>query len=245
MKPTIDLISGEWVKLPSAEDREKVRLSRMRHIIWLAVVTMQRMQGEDGTRLLMYTLTYKGLGDWTPLHISGFCRWLRRNGHTAYMWVGELQKRGAVHYHVLASLPIGVQWVKPNDGHGWAHGFTWVTDEIRRPLYIMKYLQKGSQNGHAIRFPKHFRLYAVSQRIVHRMDYENSLAYRKSQLPGWARNATCPSWDMRSTYRVRGGVAFGRFTAYSPYTQHGLESVDAVGEKMYTSFARSPILTGC
>lgn len=242
MKATIDLVSGEWLKLPSAEARQKVRLARMRHLVWLAIGTMARMEQEDGTRLLMYTLTYKGLSDWNARHVSGFCRWLRRNGHTAYVWVGELQRRGAVHYHILASLPIGVQWTKPGEGHGWAHGFTWVSDGIRKPFYIMKYLQKGNGSQHAIRFPIGFRLYAISQRVVHRMDYQHSIAYRQSQIPRWARDAETDSWNSRCTFRVHHGVSFGGLTAYSPYTVDGLTSVDEVMERMYACFTQSPIV---
>ena len=237
----LDLITGEWLDFPSAEERQHTRLARMRHLVWLAIGTMARMEQEDGTRLVMYTLTYKGLSDWEPRHVSGFCRWLRRTGHTGYTWVGELQKRGAVHYHVLASLPKGIQWTKPTGGHGWARGFTWVSDGIRKPFYIMKYLQKGATNGPAIRFPSGFRLYAISQSVVRRMDFEHSVAYRQSQIPRWARDASCDGRISRCMFRVSLGVSFGGLTAYSPYTTHGLASVDKVTDGMYDRFLNSPI----
>ncbi len=234
--PVYSRITGEIQVLPSPLERQNARLARMRHLVWLGVKTMATIAEQDGARLIMYTLTYKGLSDWEPRHISRFCRWLRDNGHLGYTWVGELQKRGAVHYHVLALLPKAQQWRKPNeDNGGWTRGFTWVTDFIEKPLYIMKYLQKGSKDGKPVFFPAGFRLYALSQSVVRRMQFEHSVSYRLSQVPGWLRTTTGDNLIYRCATRVTGGIDCGRFVAVSPYSRKGLTPIDDTALANYTS----------
>ena len=219
--------TGELVVMPSPKERQDARLARMRHIVWLGVKTMATMTEQDHARLIMYTLTYKGVADWEPRHISRFCRWLRNTGHLGYTWVGELQDRGAVHYHVLALLKLSDRWRKPNeDNGGWTRGFTWVTDEIKKPLYIMKYLQKGSDNGCPVKFPIGFRLYAVSQSVVRRMCFEHSVSYRLAQVPRWVRSDEGDNLVYRVARRTSGGIDCGRYVAISPYSRKGLTPVD-------------------
>ncbi len=119
------------------------------------------------------TLTYVGVNDWHADHISKATEQYRR--HCArlevpcrYIWVAELQKRGAVHYHLLAWLPQGVPmpfWDRPTtSGSGrtiqpfWSHGMT-NTEQARSGVgYLMKYLSKL---GEEASFPPHLRLYGV------------------------------------------------------------------------------------
>jgi len=228
--------TGEVVEFSTPEEQKKARLARMRHIVWLGVKTLERVQGEDGGELTMYTLTYRGVADWQPRHISGCMRWLRGQGVSAYVWVGELQRRGAVHYHVLALLPDGVQWVKPNDSHGgWAHGFTWVTSGIEFPLYIMKYLQKGDDNGTKTVFPKGFRLYCVSRSLTRRFEFDNAVSYRRANVPRWAWSITQDSAFDLCLSRRSGGVATQGLFAYSPYARTGIPALTTLsGEACYT-----------
>jgi hypothetical protein len=208
----------------------------MRHIVWLGVNTLNRMVKEDDARMVMYTLTYKGAGDWEPRHISGFCRWLKAKGSTGYVWVAELQRRGAVHYHILSLLPNGQKWIKPSeDSGGWSRGFTWVTDGIEKPFYIMKYLQKGSKDGRFAKFPKGLRLYGVANRVARRMCFEDASAYRRSALPGWFRDGTNDLIVVRSSYRANGGVSVGGLLAISPYDSSHIHAIDEVGGMMYSA----------
>ena len=60
----------------------------------------------ERVRAFMVTLTYAELDAWAPLHLTAFLKaareYYRRMGAKfRYVWVGELQQRGAVHYHVL------------------------------------------------------------------------------------------------------------------------------------------------
>jgi hypothetical protein len=188
-----------------------------------------------GGRIIMYTLTYKGVKDWHPRHISGMCRWLRDNKVKSYAWVAELQQRGAVHYHVLALLPKGARWKKPNaENGGWARGFTWVTVGVKYPWYIMKYVQKGAKDGGRNRFPRGLRLYGVSQWTIRRMCFDHSVSYRECQIPGWHRAGAIDDCTMRVSFRKPGGVAVGRWLSVSPWSSSRPEDIDQVGAKMYT-----------
>ena len=57
-------------------------------------------------RRAMVTLTYRNIDDWRADDVSYFMRLVRqwckrREIEVRYVWVAELQKRGAVHYHVV------------------------------------------------------------------------------------------------------------------------------------------------
>lgn len=67
----------------------------------------------------MVTLTYRNIDDWCTDDISYFMRLVRqwckrRQIAVRYVWVAELQKRSAVHYHVVFWLPIGISLPKPD-----------------------------------------------------------------------------------------------------------------------------------
>lgn len=136
------------------------------------------------------------------------------------VWVAELQKRGAVHYHVLAAWPSGQMWVKPNAANGaWSKGFTWVTDNIQQPFYLMKYIQKGTRDGRRIRYPKGLRIYGVSRGAIDSMPLEVKSTYRSVQLPCWFRKGSTVRVDGAFDSRVVGGVQRGQFTCISPYAE--------------------------
>ena len=114
------------------------------------------------------TLTYVGVNDWQPDHMSKavqrFRNWCRSVGVACrYTWVAELQQRGAVHYHLLAWLPVGVSmphWDKPKGRRAafWRHGMTNTQQAKAGVGYLMKYLSKL---GELTRFPKGLRLYGI------------------------------------------------------------------------------------
>jgi hypothetical protein len=119
------------------------------------------------------TPTYKGVDDWGPNHIAdalqGYRHWCSSHGHDCrYTWVGELQRRGAVHYHLLVWLPRGVRMPKWDMPHRlasgkekpafWPHGSTNTEIAKSGVGYLMKYLSKL---GELTRFPKGMRLYGM------------------------------------------------------------------------------------
>lgn len=114
------------------------------------------------------TLTYRGVNDWCADHISKavqrYRNWCRSVGVACrYTWVAELQQRGAVHYHLLAWLPVGVampHWDKPKGRRAtfWPHGMSNTQQAKAGVGYLMKYLSKL---GELTRFPKGLRLYGI------------------------------------------------------------------------------------
>jgi len=151
--PLVGSSIAETVTLNTGEARVK----RMRK----AVITSARLLQDEMTqskhrfRVVMVTLTYAPDRAWVGQHVREFinhCRkFLARRGHSLrYVWVAELQERGAVHYHVVLWLPRGVTLPKPDKRGWWPHGLTRI-EWARRPVgYIAKYASKGSSGA----FPK-------------------------------------------------------------------------------------------
>lgn len=113
-------------------------------------------------RPLMLTLTYRDCDAWTKRDISDYIRklrqWLKRRGERLrYVWVAELQKRGAVHYHMLVWARARIP--RPDASGMWPHGMT-KTERMRSGgvSYITKYLTKKEDFK---RFPKGIRVYGV------------------------------------------------------------------------------------
>lgn len=162
------------------------RLKRMRR----SVLTSARMheyelQGQRA-KPAMVTLTYRQVGDWRPEHVSDLLRrvrvWLSRRGHRfRYVWVAELQRRGALHYHVLLWLPRGITLPKPDKQGWWPHGSTRI-EWARQPAgYLAKYASKlDSKVG--IGFPPGARLFGHGGLE----DFGRSVA-QWFNLPHWAR----------------------------------------------------------
>jgi len=107
------------------------------------------------------TLTYRDGADWRPRHVSDFIRAMRRlllkrGVVPRYLWVAELQRRGAIHYHFVFWLPVGVMLPKPDCGY-WDHGWSRI-EKVRNPGigYLIKYLGKCSVHQP---FPKGARTY--------------------------------------------------------------------------------------
>lgn len=107
------------------------------------------------------TLTYRPGVEWEARHISAYLQsvrnHLREKGvKPLYLWVAELQARGAVHYHVLFWLPVGVMLPKP-DQSGWVHGMSNIQKSRGGGVgYLLKYCRKGSVR---LPFPRNARVY--------------------------------------------------------------------------------------
>lgn len=142
-------------------DRLQTRLKRMKH----GTLTAARLHEEDlqqakaRYRRAMVTLTYRNVEDWRADDVSYFMRLVRqwckrRQISVRYVWVAELQKRGAVHYHVVFWLPVGVTLPKPDKQGWWPHGMTRI-EWVKRPVaYLAKYLSKDDADA----FPKGCRI---------------------------------------------------------------------------------------
>jgi hypothetical protein len=155
-----------------------------------AVLTAARMHEFElrglGYRPAMLTLTYHEVDDWHPKHISDLLRrarmWLARRGvRLRYVWVAELQQRGALHYHALFWLPRDQTIPMPDKQGWWPHGSTRIEWARKSAGYLAKYASKlDSKVG--VGFPPGARLYG-------RGGFEE-LGRSVSQwfnLPHWAR----------------------------------------------------------
>lgn len=114
-------------------------------------------------KVVMLTATYRTAEDWRPKHVAALLDHVRhwskvRSIQFRYVWVAELQQRGAVHYHVAIWLPIGEKLPFADAQGWWPHGMT-NTEEARAAVpYLMKYLSKGSS---IMRLPHRARMYGV------------------------------------------------------------------------------------
>jgi hypothetical protein len=160
-------------------------------------------------RPLFVTLTYRDVKGWKPSDIRAFGdqvrKWfLRKCGKTRMrmVWVLELQKRGAVHYHCLIWVRSKDYFPNPAAAGWWPHGFSHVKGagkdfKIARPVaYMAKYASKVSVEQ-AMSVPKGARMYGVcgataeGKRVIR---YWRAPTFVRDQLPGTA--------DIR---KVRGG----------------------------------------
>lgn len=107
---------------------------------------------------------------WAPNHIRSYCERLRRycarrGWRLPIVWTSELQQRGAVHYHVVVWLPVGMKLPKPDASGQWPHGSSRI-ERARRPVaYLAKYASKPGSKGAAgecLALPKGARLFGVS-----------------------------------------------------------------------------------
>lgn len=129
---------------------------------------------------ILITLTYRGVDDWQANHITEFIRKIKRllgKSMFGYFWVAEMQKRGAVHYHVIVSVEKGKRLPKLDDAGLWTFGMTKI-ELVKKSVYgyLGKYLSKGSGE----KYPNGIRIFACSIYILKKEVAEN-------KLPMWLR----------------------------------------------------------
>jgi len=116
-------------------------------------------------RSALVTLTYAPGQAWTPRDISGLTQhyrdWARSRGiPLAGVWVLELQRRGAPHYHLLLFLPRGYTPPKPDRQGWWRKGSSnciWARSPVG---YVAKYASKSKQkSGEGVAIPKGARMH--------------------------------------------------------------------------------------
>lgn len=178
-------VSGKISQHP--EDVFARRFGRMRQAIWLAGQGhAEKFSGWYGCRAWFVTLTYRPGVEWDAKHVAvamDLCRkWLKRQcgQKLRYVWVAELQKRGAVHYHLIVYLPKRLSMPKWDKQGWWPHGMTNVQLSRTGVGYLMKYVSKFSP-FHT--FPRGMRLYGIGGLN------EQARAIRTwRNLPAWARD---------------------------------------------------------
>ena len=162
----------------------------------------------------MVTLTYRPGCLWRRCHVSRFLdhlrAWATRKGFVVpYVWVAELQKRGAVHYHVIAWLPSRVMMPKPDKRGWWGHGMSQVIRARNAIGYLTKYVSKGDG---VERIPRHLRLFGgggagVEARAVRWwlcapswLHQQAKVFQRFVRLPGGILVSECTGEEFRSPW---------------------------------------------
>lgn len=165
-------------------DTEKARLTRMRRSLSWAANLIQHFLGPKGYRPAMLTLTYRDVDGFEPRHISLLLthirNWLNRRARKLhYVWVAELQQRGALHYHIVIWLPKGLTLPKPDKQGWWPHGSTRI-EWARNPIgYLIKYTTKFDiKSG----LPKGARLHGAGG-----IDATGKQIRRWVNLPSWLK----------------------------------------------------------
>ena len=139
-------------------DRFESRYRRLKKNVCTSARLLRDGMQVNGFRhfLAMVTLTYAPGANWHPDHIPDFQKrirgWLKYRGYPyAFVWVCELQQRGAPHYHLLIWVPHGIRLPKPDECGWWPHGSTRI-EKVEKPIgYLMKYLSKGQDSIHRFR----------------------------------------------------------------------------------------------
>jgi hypothetical protein len=147
----------------------------------------------------MVTLTYRDGADWRGTHmtrcIDALRIWCKREGFACrYVWVAELQQRGAIHYHLVLWVPQGVRIPHFDRKGWWPHGMTRSERANHATGYCMSYLKKGSHDG---AFPKGSRRYGVGG-----LDHSLRRARRWLGLPAFVQGRSSIHDDWR---RAKGG----------------------------------------
>jgi hypothetical protein len=147
------------------------------------------------------TLTYRAGEEWESGHFGAFRRamaeWCkRRRVRLRFVWVAELQTRGAIHYHVVVWLPKG-KFLPHADTQGWwPHGSTNIVTAQSPIGYITKYASKTTAEQ-AAQYPKGARMCGHGG-----LEAEGRRAVRYWQSPIWVRDVLTGRADIR---KVVGG----------------------------------------
>ena len=154
-------------------------------------------KGSRDDRAWMVTLTYgSDNAGWRAEHLTtamnAFRMWCKRSGFACrYVWVAELQKRGVIHYHVAAWLPVGVRMPKWDRRGWWAHGMSNTLKAKHATAYLMAYLKKGDLDQRGA-LPKGARNYGVGG-----LDHSLRRARRWLRLPAFvqANSSILDTWN--------------------------------------------------
>lgn len=174
-------------------DPRKARVNRLRTSIREACKLHERAADGDSHRLgrsayrkTFITLTYRDGGDWQRRHISEYLdrvrKWLKaRDAVLMYAWVAELQKRGALHYHLIVWVPRRLRLPRPDVSGMWPHGMSNL-ETARNPVgYMVKYATKTTPDD-LKRLKKGVRLHGNGGHTP-----ERRVSLRETLAPWWLR----------------------------------------------------------
>ena len=198
--------TSEHTGRPSRErfviNRDAARCKRLRIGVSNSARLLHRLAHQERAaqrwNLKFITLTYRGVKDWRAGHMGAFRRalnhWCVANKVKArFVWVAELQKRGAVHYHMVLWLPKGKFLPKIDEQGWWPHGSTNVQTAQNPIGYLMKYASKATpEQAHA--YPRGARMFGCGG-----LDKMGREEVRYWRAPIWVRDAMPGTADIRKT----------------------------------------------
>lgn len=194
------------------------RFHRLRRRIFAWADACEKLGIDKECQMVMITLTYADVDGWRPRHVTEFIKKLRGVWTLrSYAWVAELQKRGALHYHLLAWVEKPYRRIKPDKEGIWTHGHT-KTEKARTPYYLCKYTQKGfGENESTRRFPVGARIcstwFDASLRAQEQANNWRLSVYPR-WLVDWLSDSGLSGWPRRL---VGGGWCVGAVQVASPY----------------------------
>lgn len=186
-----------------------------------------RSLGRSGFRKTFITLTYRQTRDWQAGHVSDFLRlmrqWFQRRGEVCrFVWVAELQQRGALHYHVLVWVPRRLRLPTPDRCGWWPHGSSKI-ETARSPIgYMVKYATKTRPED-VVRLPKGARLHGAGG-----LDAQQRVQRRQVMAPAWLSEAD----DAR---RVQGWIAEQEREPEDEGTYYERRAAEEVAAERYLS----------
>ena len=142
-------MSGNKMPVPNRDEGKAYRLERS-VLTAASQINLGIQESCEPYNAVLLTLTYRNpdWSDWSPNDIRRFMttvrNYLKRKGSPCrYVWVCELQKRGAPHYHVIFWLPPHIKFPKPDDSLWWTHGLTRI-ETAKHPVgYLVGYAKKN------------------------------------------------------------------------------------------------------
>lgn len=183
--------------------RHDMRLRRMRRSVQISTAE-HAARLPDGFRwqAKFVTLTYRGVADWRPWHVRDYLQrlrvWMRRRRvDLRYVWVAELQRRGAVHYHLVVWVPHGFRVPLPDSSGMWPHGSSNIQDARHPVAYLAKYASKGTPDGE--KFPPGLRTHGVGG-----LGAAGRVARAFHMLPAWLRKVA--GGYVQRVERLKGGL---------------------------------------
>lgn len=143
------------------EMQRKARVKNLQRTVYNVGTGVEESFKNKKMKPWLFSLTYRDVNGWKPEHITIFLNRVRahlarRQFKLTYVWVAELQKRGALHYHVIIWLPSGFRLPKVGRSGWWPHGFTDQKMAEKGVGYLMKYISKDETKH---KYPKGVRIY--------------------------------------------------------------------------------------
>jgi len=153
-------------KKVSILDNFEQRYLKLRESVSEWSMVMDLLKKERSCRLVMITLTIRQVEDYSPGMIRDYVKKLKRQlGKKLYgfAWVAEMQKRGAVHYHMMVCVEKYTRIKVPDKSGMWSWGMSKI-ETARTAYYLCVYIGKERQKDLS-RYPKSCRVYSVSYRL--------------------------------------------------------------------------------